>query len=447
MWEATLCGVGIIFGAGIYALVGKAAALGGNAVWISFGISAILAALTGLSYAELSSMFPKAGAEYVYSLKAFGRRLAFMTGWLILISGVFSAATVSLGFAGYFSVLFGSPVTITAFALMAIMSLLLLYGIKQSAWVGIIFTTIETAGLILIIFIGLPYLGSVNYFEMSAEGLSGILGASALIFFAFIGFEEITRLSEETKNPTRNMPRALIIAIAISTVIYMLVAISAVSILGYDALGHSKAPMADVADKALGPNAHTLLSVIALFATANTVLLILLATSRMLYGMAAAGSLPTGIAWVHPRRRTPWTSIIIVGIVSIALLAFRDISVMAGITDFAVFLTFVIINLSLISLRYHPAARAAFRVPLSIGRFPILPAAGAALSFFMIYYLGTDIVLIGIAAAVAGLAVNLMIRGARINEARIPVHSMQYALKNADKKLHKIGAALRNKKS
>ncbi|MBM3303726.1 MAG: amino acid permease [Candidatus Aenigmarchaeota archaeon] len=451
MWEATLCGIGIIFGAGIYALVGKAAGLGGNAVWISFGISALLAAFTGLSYAELSSLFPKAGAEYVYSLKAFGRRIAFMTGWLILISGVFSAATVSLGFAGYFAALFGSPVTLTAFVLIILMGLILLYGIKQSAWVGILFTLIESAGLVLIILIGLPYLGSVNYLQMSAEGLNGIIAAAALIFFAFIGFEEITRLSEETKNPTRNVPRALIIAIIISTVIYMLVAISAVSILGYDALGHSKAPMADVADKALGPGAHTLLSVIALFATSNTVLLILLATSRMLYGMASAGSLPKKIGWVHPRRRTPWLAIMIICAVSVALLAFRDISFVAGVTDFAVFLTFVIINFSLIKLRYSPSFRlipkAGFRVPLSIGRMPVLPLLGAALSLVMIYWLGADIIIIGIVAALAGLVVNLMIREAKFEERLVPVHAIQRAAASARRKAHKIGLVLMHKKS
>src|SRR3972149_9798419 len=225
--EITLSGVGIILGAGIYALLGKATGLAGNAVWLSFAFAAFVAIFTGLSYAELSSMFPKASAEHQYTKSAFNKKPAFIIGWLIIFSGIIGASTVALGFGGYFSALFKVPVLTSAFVLIVILSLLLFYGIKESAWFAIISTLIETAGLIIIIFIGLPYLGKVDYFEMP-QGLAGVFEASALVFFAYTGFESIVKLSEETKDPEKTIPRGLMLSVLISVILYIMVAISAV---------------------------------------------------------------------------------------------------------------------------------------------------------------------------------------------------------------------------
>jgi basic amino acid/polyamine antiporter, APA family len=229
----------------------------------------------------------------------------------------------------------------------------------------------------------------------------------------------------------------------------VMVAIAAVSILGSEKLGSSTAPMADVADKALGPSAHTLLSVIALFSTSNTVLLVLLATSRILYGMASAGTLPKVLAWIHPRRRTPWVATILVSVLGGFFLIFKDISIVAGVTDFAVFMTFVIINLSLIRLRYiEPSKRKGFRVPLSIGKFPVLPAIGALISLLMIYYLGADVVVFGIITAIVGVLVYTASKDVKVKEDELRlVHGMEYGIRSVEKKLHKIGMALRYKKT
>jgi len=174
-------GIGIILGAGIYALIGEAAGLAGNAVWISFAISALVALLTGMSYAELSSMFPKASAEYEYTAQAFSRRLGFVIGWMIIFSGVIGAATVALGFAGYFRSLMGAPLVPSALFLLISLCAIALAGIKQSAQVAVILTIIEASGLVFVIILGIPHLGSVNYLEMPF-GVSGIFQASALIF-------------------------------------------------------------------------------------------------------------------------------------------------------------------------------------------------------------------------------------------------------------------------
>lgn len=204
--EVTLYGVGIILGAGIYALIGEGAGLTGNSLWLSFVIGAVIASLTGLSYAELASLYPKAAAEYVYVRESFGSKLlAFLIGWLILFTGITTVATVSLGFAGYFNGLFGIPMLLVAIVLIVLLSYLNYLGIKQSSRINILFTLIEISGLILIItlaFLNFDTLRSVDYLAMP-NGLEGLLAASALVFFAYIGFEDIANIAEETKNPQK----------------------------------------------------------------------------------------------------------------------------------------------------------------------------------------------------------------------------------------------------
>lgn len=400
--EVTLSGVGIILGAGIYALLGRASGLAGNSLWMSFAISALIAIFTGLSYAELSSMFTKASAEYEYTSHAFGKRLAFIVGWLIILSGAIGASTVALGFGGYFKVLFNMPIITSAFVLIIALSFLLFRGIKESAWFAIISTLIETSGLLIIIFIGVPYLGKVDYFEMPL-GMAGVFQASALVFFAYTGFESIVKLSEETKSPEKTIPKGLIFAILISVVLYILVAISAVGVVGWENLSRSDAPLADIAFSAFGSNAFVFLTIIALFSTANTVLLMMLGSSRIIYGMADSSHLPNILSRVHFLRRTPWIAIINIALLSLLFIFAGDIAFVANIANFTLFVTFFVINASMIILRYkEPDVKRPFRVPFTIGRFPLLALLGMLFSVFMLFQLEAKVILVGMALVVAG---------------------------------------------
>ena len=168
LFEATVYGVGIILGAGIYALIGEAAGLTGNSVWLSFVVGAIVASFTGLSYAELATMIPKAAAEYVYLRKAGSKMLGFLIGWLIIFTGVASAATVALGFGGYFKGLFELPIVFTAAALIGILSYINFLGIKQSSRFNVIFTAVEVIGLVMVIVLGLTVFGN---FRVSKWGV------------------------------------------------------------------------------------------------------------------------------------------------------------------------------------------------------------------------------------------------------------------------------------
>jgi len=413
LWETTLCGVGIILGAGIYALIGEAAGIAGNAVWLSFIVAAIIAAFSGLSYAELSSMFPKASGEYEYARKPFGKTIGFITGWMVIFGAAAAGAAVALGFGGYFAALFGTPIVIAAIAAVMIMAAINFYGIKQSARVAVALTLIEAGGLILIIFMGIPFFGSVDYFAgpiaSGFNGLftgmfTGVIAAAALIFFAYIGFEDMVRLSEETKKPTKTIPKALILAILISTIIYILVAISAVSILGWETLGTSAAPLADVAATAFGENAFLILAIAALFSTFNTALLLMIAGSRIIYGMSVQKALPEILDRVHPKRRTPWTAILLTTILCIGFILIGNLKVVASVTNFFLFLLFIVVNLSAIGLRYkYPKIKRGFRMPVNIGKMPVLALLGVIFSAFLMLSLDINSIIYGIVIIIVGL--------------------------------------------
>lgn len=406
LFELILSGIGTILGAGIYVLLGKAAGLAGDAVWLSFLFASVVAALTGISYMELTSMYPKASAEYIYVKKAFGSRSAFVIGLLVILGLIIANSTVALGFAGYFSVLFNTPIIPTAIVLIMIFSLVLFIGVKQSVQIVVFMTIIEVGGLLLTIFIGLPYIGSVNYFEI--RNISGIFEASTLVFFAFLGFEDIVKLSQETRFPERNIPKALILSIMITVVLYILVAISAVSILGYEALSTSSAPLADVASVALGSDVFLVMSMVALFSTANTSLLMMLGGSRILYGIAESGSLPHVFSRIHPKRQTPWAAILAITLFSILFLFIGDITVVANISNFMIFIIFFVVNISLIRLRYRePDVKRPFKSPINIGRFAVLPALGAISTVFLFSHLSIEVMIYGSILLIAGVIISL----------------------------------------
>jgi APA family basic amino acid/polyamine antiporter len=398
-------GVGLILGAGIYALIGSATGEAGNAVWLSFILAAVTAVFTGLSYAELSSMYPKAAAEYTYTKNAFKNNfVAFLVGWLTLFVAIISASTIALGFGGYFAGLFGAPILISAILVIIVLSFVNFIGIRESSSMNVIFTIIEAAGLGLIIWIGFALFGNsqVDYFE-APNGLKGIFSAFTLVFFAYIGFENIANIAEEVRNPKKVLPRAIILSISITAIIYILVSISAIRVLDWQELGSSIAPLADVVKKALGPQAQLILLSIALFATTNTVLIMLLSGSRTLYGIARDKSLPAIFGIIHQGRKTPWVGVIVIGSLAVAFTFAGDISTIANISVFAIIMVFIAVNFSLIWLRIkEPQAERPFKVPLNVKNFPILPVLGIITPIIGVIQLDTYVILMGIGVVLSG---------------------------------------------
>jgi basic amino acid/polyamine antiporter, APA family len=348
-------------------------------------------------------MFPSSAAEYEYVKNAMGEKIGFIIGWIIIFSAIISSSTVAVGFGNYLGTIFNIPPIYSAISLIGLLSLILFIGIKESAWVAILFTSIEAFGLLIIFFIGIPYYGNVNYLEMPL-GLNGVFASAALIFFAYLGFEEIVKLSDETNEPNKNIPKAIILAMIISTTLYILVAFSSVSILGWESLADSPAPFSQIAFTVLGPNGSLLLSIIALFATSNTVLLLLLAGSRIVYGMAASKSLPRILRKVNPRTRTPWVSIVVVGLIAIMFLFLGNLEFLASATNYALFLSFIFINASVIILRYtSPNFERPFKIPVNITRLPLLPVLGLITCFILLFQLSFDAIALGIVITVIGI--------------------------------------------
>jgi APA family basic amino acid/polyamine antiporter len=377
LFTLTMYGIGIILGAGVYAIIGEASGEAGNSVWLSFLVASLVSMLTGLSYMELISMFPRSAAEYVYVKHSLGNRLgAFAVGWIEIIADIVAASTVAIGFAGYFVGLFGGSLVFVAMALIATLSAINFWGIAESTKLNVAFSLIEVSGLLIVIAAAIPHIGTVNLMEMPT-GITGVLSASALIFFAFIGFEDIANITEETKQPEKTAPKALFFSVIATTIIYVLVGISAVSLIGHEQLATSTAPLALAISETLGSNAFTLMSIIALFATANTVLVLLIVGSRQIYGMSSDGSLPKMLSKIHKGRRTPWIAVLFVMFCTMLFALLENIRIVASIADFSTFVVYIFVNASLIILRYkEPNRERLFKTPLNIGKFPTIPFFG-----------------------------------------------------------------------
>ncbi len=382
--ECVFFGVGSILGAGIYALVGKVAGVSGNLIWLSFFIASITALFTAFSYAELSSAFPKAGGEYEYAKHAFGKKLGFFLGAIITINGIISGATVSLGFAGYLSGLTGVNLIVAAQGIIILIFSVNAYGVRESSFVNIIFTLLEAGGLVLVIYCALPYLGKVNYFEVPSTGIGGVLSASALAFYAYVGFEDIVKLAEETRNPEKTIPRALFSAGIIVFVLYTLVAVSVVSVIPYEQLGLSKNPLAGVVKMTYGQTGLVVISIIALFSTSNTILSNMLSSSRVLLSMSREAKKITHLSHVSQTRQTPVRALILILLLMTSFAIIGKIEVVAMIANIFIFITFFIVNLAVIILRIrHPHIERPYRIPVNIKNIPVISLFGMVMVFIL----------------------------------------------------------------
>jgi APA family basic amino acid/polyamine antiporter len=401
-WQVTVSGIGIVIGAGIYVLIGPATEEASAAVWMSFAFAAMLAALTGLSYAELAGMFPSAGAEYSFARHAYNEFAGFVTGWLMVSANIIAASAVSIGFAHYVQHFADVEFRVPAVCLIALLTIVIAGGIQRSIWLSVGLVVLQIGGLLLVVTAGAPHFGERSLTDDAT--ISGIWGAAALIFFAFIGFDEVVTLSEETKDAAKTIPRALLLALGVSTVLYVLVAISSVSVVGAPAVAESDTPLTLVIAHNWGDRAGDIVAVIALASTTNTTLLVMTAASRLLFGMSRDGSLPPALSRVNLAGRAPWVAAGVAGGVAVAMVFVGDISLVASATDWAVYAIFIVVNAALITLRFKmPESQRTFRTPLSIGRLPLLPLAGIVVAALMSVQLESTAWVIGLLALAAGV--------------------------------------------
>ncbi len=405
-------GTGMILGAGIYSIIGKAAATAQDTLWIGFILAAIAAFFTALSYAELATLFPKTGAEYIYLKNALPKFkwISISTGLLMAFSGAATAATVAVAFSGYLNSFMPIPLAAVSIGILILFSIVNIIGIQQSSWINAIFTIIEIVGLIIFIYLGWqsPEFGKV----LSAKPNMGTLASSALIIFAYFGFENIVSLVEETKKPETNVPRAIIISLSVATLLYILVAFAALALMSPDELASSNAVLTDAA-KQSSPKTASVLGAIALFATANTALIALVTTSRILYGMAVDRALPALLAKVLPKSKTPWVAALVVLGAALILVPLGEVEVLAGVSSLATMISFIAINLALIFLRYsHPNSKRPFKVPLSIRTMPILPLLGIIICLVFLFQFEQIVYQVGIPVLIVVLIVGFLMRKA-----------------------------------
>jgi basic amino acid/polyamine antiporter, APA family len=399
-WNLTALGIGCIIGTGIFVLTGTAASQNaGPALVLSMIISAVGCAFAGLCYAEFAAMVPVAGSAYTYAYATVGELFAWIIGWDLILEYALSVSTVAVGWSGYFvslardlgitipAALAAPPgagpgvFNLPAAVIVVLVSALLVIGIKQSADTNTLLVSIKAAVLVVFVAAGAAYVNRDNLTPFIPPntgafgqfGWSGVLRGAGVMFFAYIGFDAVSTAAQEAKNPSRDMPIGILSSLAICTVIYIAVAIVLLGIVPYQQL--------NVADPlAVGIDATGLrwlspvIKIAALFGLFSTMLVNLLAQTRIFYSMSRDGLLPKVFATVHPKFRTPHVSTVMTGAIIALVAGLTRIEVLGQLVSIGTLLAFVLVSIGIIILRKtQPDARRPFRTP----GVPYVPVIGA----------------------------------------------------------------------
>nr|WP_307805339.1 APC family permease [Streptomyces spirodelae] len=380
--------IGDILGTGIYATTGKVAGKVGGALWLPFAIGFAVAILTAASYVELVGKYPKAAGAALYTQRAFKVPfLTFLVAFMVMCSGLSSASAAALAFGGdYLDELTNGTVPATLAAVLFILALaaLNLRGVSESVKANVVFTLVELTGLLVILGIGLAAVltgdgepARLGDLETGGTGyalLSGVLGATALGFFAFVGFEDSVNMAEETVEPQRTFPRGIFIGVAVTGTVYVLVALVSSLLVPTSTLAASSGPLLEVVKAGGIAFPHRLFALIALFAVANSALINIMMASRLCYGMANERILPRGMGRVLPGRRTPVAGIVFVTLLALGLVSTGEIAGLGDTTSFLLLCVFAVVNVAVLVLRRDQVAHPHFRVPTPL---PVLGAVTA----------------------------------------------------------------------
>ena len=371
-------GLGTTIGAGIFVLVGKVAGRAGMAAPVSFLVASLLAAFTAFSFAELVARYPRSAGEAIYVREGFGsHRLALIVGLMVALSGVVSSAAIINGSVGYLQEFVAMPQALGVVLILALLTGLALWGIGESVTAAAIFTVLEIGGLLLVVWVAkgsladLPARGAELIPPANASAWIGVTAGAMLAFYAFLGFEDLVNVAEEARDVTHTMPAAILITLAVTTLLYVLVSTVSVLTVPPAELAQSSAPLAFVYERATG-DPSVVFSGIAVFAVLNGALIQMIMASRVIYGLADQHELPGGLAWVHPRTRTPMVA---TGLVAVAILVLAlgfPLEHLAETTSVIVLIVFAMVNLALVMIK-----RRGTPAPEGVRTYPIwIPAIG-----------------------------------------------------------------------
>jgi len=405
LFDATAISIGAIIGAGIFVVTGIVAGLAGPSLIASIVVAGAIASFTALSFAQLSAYMPKEGGGYEFTYRLISPYAGFLAGWMWIFSNVFTSAAVSLGFAQYLAALFPSlPVSIAAVVLCLSFTFLNYVGVRQSAMVNDALVVAKILILFFFVVVGLGFVRLSNFSPFMPNGFVGTLEGSALIFFAYGGYARVTTVAEEVKDASRTIPKAIILALAISTILYVLIGFVAVGLVGSKSLGASSSPLADAVGVTENSLAVFVVSLGAMIATASVLLMAILGVSRMTFAMARNGQLPTFLSKINQRFQTPHYAILATGLLS-SVLVFGGFSSVVAVGTFSLLFHHALVNLAAIKLK--PENR----------RYPaFLSALGFFLCVTLLIFLSLVAWTIGIAGLIIGSVYYWL--GMRRKEAR-----------------------------
>lgn len=419
-------GIGAIIGAGLFSITGGAAAANaGPGITLSFIVAAVGCAFAGLCYAEFASMIPVAGSAYTYSYATMGEFIAWIIGWDLVLEYAVGAATVSISwsryfvkFLGYFDINLGPEFTLSPFdggiinipavVIVIIMSLVLMRGTKESAFVNGIIVTLKVAVVLIFIALGWQYIRPENYTPYIPDntgnfgefGFSGVIRAAAIVFFAYIGFDAVSTAAQEAKDPKKSMPIGILLSLAICTVLYILFAHVMTGVANYkDFAGKDGIAPVAVAIDHMGkagadgvivpdyPWLNKAIIVAILGGYASVILVMLMGQSRVFFSMSKDGLLPKIFSDVHPKYRTPAKNNTLFMLVVSIFAAFIPARIVGEMTSIGTLFAFILVCIGVIVMRRSmPDAPRAFKTPL----VPLVPILGVITCLFMMVFLPTD---------------------------------------------------------
>ena len=404
--DLTALGIGAIIGTGIFVILGEAIGDAGPAITLSFILAGVTCAFSALSYAELASSIPVSGSAYTYAYATMGELIAWIIGWDLILEYGLSVSAVAVGWGQYFNELLdslfglslpdslanpagedGGKVNLPAAFLVLAITALLISGVRESVRANAVMVFIKLAIVVFFIVMAFTGFDSANLSPFNPEGLNGVVTAASVIFFAYIGFDAISTSGEEVENPGRNLPIAIIGALAICTVLYILVSVGATAAVPFDRLDGEEAPLAFVLQELGFDWAANIISFGALVAITSVVLTILYGQTRIMFAMCRDGLVPRGFAKISEKRRTPVRITATFGVAIAIFAAFVPLAEIAKLVNIGTLFAFVITNIGVIVLRRtRPDLERGFKVPFS----PVFPAIGAVLAIYLMTYLERD---------------------------------------------------------
>jgi amino acid transporter len=410
--------VGDILGTGIYALTGQVAKQVGGVVWLPFLVAFVVALITAFSYLELVTKYPKAAGAALYTHKAFGIHfVTFLVAFAVMCSGITSASTASRAFAANFSSGFGLGlesfgITLTGLLFMALVAIINFRGVGESVKANVVLTCIELTGLLVIIVIGFWAIGAgqgdvsraLTFEPAGDRGVFwSVIAATTLAFFAMVGFEDSVNMAEECKDPSKIFPKVLLTGLLVTGLIYVLVSVSAITLVPAAELGEGETPLLKVVSAGAPGFPLGIFGIITMFAVANSALINMLMASRLVYGMSREGVLPPILGRVHRGRRTPYIAIAFTSLLAFGLITFVGaVPALGGTTALLLLGVFTIVNVAVLVLQKNTVDHEHFRAPT------ILPVLGAVSCAFLVGpWTGRPSVQYAIAGILLGIGVVL----------------------------------------